>query len=68
MIGMLAYLGPGGALTLIGSALALLAAMAVAFFGLIWYPLKRLTRWWRRFRKQPGIDDEPAPPPEGSRQ
>ncbi len=68
---MIAYLGPGGALTLIGSALALLAAIAVAFFGLVWYPLKRLVRWWRR-PKQPHephvADGDSAPPLQGSRQ
>lgn len=46
----LAYLGPGGAVTVLGSALALLAAIVLAFFGMVWYPLKRLLRWWRRLR------------------
>lgn len=50
MITMLGYLGPGGVLTLLGSAVALLGAIAVAFFGLIWYPLKRLLRWWRELK------------------
>jgi hypothetical protein len=47
VIGALAYLGPGGALTALGSALALLAAIAIAFLGMIWYPIKRLLRWRR---------------------
>lgn len=47
---MLAYLGPGSAVTALGSALALLAAIVLAFFGMVWYPVKRLLRWWRRPR------------------
>ena len=39
-----AYLGPGGGLTAIGSLLALLAAVAFAICGFVWYPLKRLMR------------------------
>ena len=63
---LLAYLGPGGALTLIGSALALLAAIIIAFFGLVWYPLKRLIRWWRGPRKRHVGSEDSAPAPEGS--
>ena len=44
----LAYIGPGGALSFIGSAIALIAAVVLAFFGFIWYPLKRGLRWRRR--------------------
>jgi hypothetical protein len=44
---VLTYLGPGSAITVLGSGLALLAALAVAFFGLVWYPTRRLLRWWR---------------------
>ena len=40
----LAYLGPGGGLTAIGAFLALIVGMIVAFFGFIWYPVKRLLR------------------------
>jgi hypothetical protein len=43
----LAYLGPGSAITILGSGLALLAALAVAFFGLVWYPARCLLRWLR---------------------
>ena len=38
----LAYLGPGAALSTIGTFLALLAAIIVAFVGFFWYPIKRL--------------------------
>ncbi|MCA8954530.1 MAG: hypothetical protein KDC87_00565 [Planctomycetes bacterium] len=55
---VLAYLGPGGALTLLGSAFALLAAIAMAFFGLVWYPVKRFLRW----RRQAIPDQQPQAP------
>ena len=41
---MLAYLGPGGALSAIGAFLALLAAVVLALVGFVWYPLKRLLK------------------------
>jgi len=37
-----AYLGPGGVITGIGAALALLFALVAAVAGVIWYPVKRL--------------------------
>ena len=40
----LAYLGPGAGLSAIGALLALFAAIAVAIFGFLWYPIKRLRR------------------------
>jgi hypothetical protein len=39
-----AYLVPGAGLTAIGAFLALIVGMIVAFFGFIWYPVKRLLR------------------------
>jgi hypothetical protein len=39
-----AYIGPGAGLSAIGAFLALIAAVAVAIFGFIWYPLKRMFR------------------------
>jgi hypothetical protein len=39
-----AYLGPGAGLSAIGALLALFAAIAVAIFGFLWYPIKRLRR------------------------
>ena len=36
---LLAYLGPGGALSAIGSFLALLAAVVLALVGFVWLPL-----------------------------
>lgn len=39
-----AYIGPGAGLSAIGSLLALIAAIVVAIFGFLWYPLKRIIR------------------------
>lgn len=44
---MLAYLGPGGVLSTIGSLLALVGAVVLGIFGFVWYPMKR----WLRSRK-----------------
>jgi uncharacterized membrane protein len=41
---MLAYIGPAGALSLIGSFLALVGGIALALVGFLWYPLKRFLR------------------------
>lgn len=41
---MLAYIGPAGALSLIGSFLALVGGVALALVGFAWYPLKRFLR------------------------
>jgi len=46
----LAYVGPGAGLSAIGSVIALIFAVLVAFVGFVWFPLKRL------FKK--GSDDE----------
>lgn len=43
----LAYLGPGGVLSTIGSLLALAGAVVLGLFGFVWYPMKR----WLRARK-----------------
>jgi hypothetical protein len=55
----LAYVGPGAGLSAIGSLLALLAAVALALVGFVWYPAKRLLR--RRAAGRRGA------PPEGER-
>lgn len=49
----LAYIGLGGALTAIGAFLALLAAIALAVLGFVWYPLQRLLRWLRARKADP---------------
>ncbi len=38
----LAYLGPGTGLSAIGSFLAVLVGIIVAFLGFLWYPIKRI--------------------------
>jgi hypothetical protein len=40
----LAYVGPGAGLSAVGSLLALVAAIAVAAAGFLWFPIKRLVR------------------------
>lgn len=50
----MAYIGPGAGLSAIGAFLAILAALVVAVFGFLWYPIKRLLR----SLKQPPDDDE----------
>jgi hypothetical protein len=37
-----AYVGPGAGLTVIGAALAFIAAIVLAIVGFVWYPVKRL--------------------------
>ena len=40
----LAYVGPGAGLTALGTLLALILAVVLALVGVVWYPLKRLSR------------------------
>ncbi len=40
----LAYVGPGAGLTVIGTILALIAAVLLAIVGFVWYPFKRMLR------------------------
>lgn len=54
---MLAYLGPGGVLSTIGSLLALVGAVVLGIFGFVWYPLKR---WLRGRRARRARDAEEA--------
>jgi hypothetical protein len=52
-----AYVGPGIGLTALGTLLALLAAIALAIVGFVWYPIRRLLR--RRKAGAPQIETEP---------
>jgi hypothetical protein len=45
---VLAYLGPGGAITSIGALLAVIAGIIAAIFGFLWYPIRRLIRKWKK--------------------
>jgi hypothetical protein len=53
-----AYVGPGVGLSAIGAFLALILGVILAFFGFIWYPVKRLLRKG----KAVGISLNEAPP------
>ena len=44
----LAYVGPGAGLSVIGSLLAFIAAIVVAIFGFLFFPIRRLLRKRRR--------------------
>jgi hypothetical protein len=43
-----AYIGPGAGLSAIGAVLAIIAAVIVAIFGFLWYPIRRLMRNMRK--------------------
>lgn len=58
---MIAYVGLGGALSAIGSFLALLAAVVIALFGFVWYPIKRLMRS-RRDKKSESVEPSQQQP------
>jgi hypothetical protein len=59
-----AYIGPGAGLSAIGSILALGAAVVVAIFGFLWFPVKRLLRKRRAQQLvQEDTGDQPAEEP-----
>lgn len=45
-----AYIGPGAGLTVIGTVLALFAAVVLAVVGFVWYPAKRILTRLRQTR------------------
>ena len=45
-----AYVGPGAGVSVIGAALALIAGALLTIIGLVWYPIKRLVRYFRQGR------------------
>lgn len=59
-----AYIGPGGGLSALGALLALVAALVIAFFGFVWYPLRRFRRKWklRAAADQEALPEDPAAP------
>jgi hypothetical protein len=59
---ILAYIGPGGALSAVGSFLALLAAVVLGVLGFVWYPIKRMLRA-RRERNSAGAAATPGDGP-----
>lgn len=50
----MAYIGPGAGAGLIATVLGVLAAIVLAVFGVVYYPLKRFLRKWRARRAPPG--------------
>ena len=52
-----AYVGPGAGISAVGSLLALVAAVIVAIFGFLWFPIKRLLR---KKKAPPTADEESA--------
>ena len=57
-----AYVGPGAGLSALGSLFALLAAVVVAIFGFLWYPIKRLLNKRRATAAQADTAPNPRPP------
>lgn len=53
-----AYVGPGAGLTVIGTVVALIGAVALAVVGFVWYPIKRLRARLRA--KQPSDQVNPS--------
>lgn len=51
-----AYIGPGSGLSAIGAAFALVASVAVALVGFVWYPLKRVWRKLTASRRAPATE------------
>ncbi len=50
-----AYLGPGGAVSAVGTLIAILAAILIAIVGFVWFPLRRLMRRSRNANKDDSI-------------
>lgn len=55
-----AYLGPGGAASALGTLLALLAAIVMAVFGFLWFPIKRLLRRRKASQTNPARSEGPS--------
>lgn len=52
-----AYIGPGAGLGAIGSLLGMIAAVFVAIFGFVWYPIKRILKGRKSSRTTDDEDD-----------
>lgn len=48
-----AYVGPGASLGVLGTALAIVAAVVLALLAIVWYPLKALIRRRRGRKPEP---------------
>ncbi|WOH39211.1 hypothetical protein RI844_08300 [Thalassotalea fonticola] len=49
------YVGPGSGLSAIGTVIAFLGAIILMFFGLLWYPMKKI---YRRIKGTPEEETE----------
>ncbi len=47
-VSAMAYIGPGAGLSAIGAFLAVVAAIVLALFGFVWYPVRRLIRMLKK--------------------
>jgi len=59
-----AYIGPGGAVSALGALLALVAAIFIALFGFLWFPIKRMLR--KKREKKSGAEEGNESPAPGS--
>ncbi len=41
---LMAYVGPGTGISVIGAFIAILVSIIIAIFGFVWYPIKRIIR------------------------
>lgn len=46
------YIGPGAAVTSIGVLLAIIAAVAIAIVGFLWYPIRRFLKKRKKTNEQ----------------
>jgi hypothetical protein len=56
-----AYIGPGAGITVIGTDLALVGAIALGIVGLVWYPVKSLRARLRGKRNLQRRDQDASP-------
>jgi len=54
----MAYIGPGAGAGTIAVVLGVLASIVMAFFGLLWYPVKRLMKKRKAAKEQNDIETE----------
>jgi len=55
-----AYIGPGGGLTVFGTALALFGGILLAIVGFVWYPIKRMLRKLKPASESKGHISDPG--------
>jgi Kef-type K+ transport system membrane component KefB len=55
-----AYIGPGAGAGTIAVVLGILASIVMAFFALLWYPVKRVVKRFKAARADAGRDPDEA--------